>query len=393
MYSSFKLLIALASAATVSAVLTASAVAVDPQAENCQGLGPGVRDIDLQVVPNTAGSVSSFTGGVLLCGSDLGPSPKGFKSGEIELPWAVGGNYRDGYQSIKLIQPRCANPKFYRTEGEASGLNCPVNTGPYSLEEGQYIGSVGMGISTGGGEIALDGAVSKIYVQKAPGTPIGNTHCTIDAVVCYQGTDGALGYADMTIVRDTSGAVDTYKLNIHEIVLMVPLPVEVYYTRIGYPEDGKPLDLCRYAGDVNGSSCGASGSSDWVQKNGPAERATCNVIDWMNNWSFGGGVGFVISTDNNVPGADDWWANHISDFSDRDEVIAALRESGGQVPHCAPLTLVNGGTKSVGGPTNSSQKDPAASKSDAVEKLISTSDTKSTKKGSNHQLSRHVRFE
>lgn len=152
-------------ATVLQAVFISGAAAEDPQAEACRGLGAGVKKIDLQVEPNTAGSVSSFTGGVLLCGSDLGREPKGFKSGSIKMPWARKGSRNENTADpryVQLVQTRCANPKFFNTRGVSSRRSCPEGSGPYSLEEGQYTGSVGMGISTGGGEIALDGALSKI---------------------------------------------------------------------------------------------------------------------------------------------------------------------------------------------------------------------------------------
>ncbi len=350
----------------VTALAAGSAFAEDPQEENCIGLGAGVKNIDLGVEPNTAGSASSFSGGVLLCGSDLGDDPKGFKSGAIKMPWAKKGDLNKDASApkfVQLVNTRCANPEHYNTEGGSGKADCPAGTGPHSLEEGQYTGSVGMGIATQGNEISLDGSLSKIYVQKAPGTPEGNTHCTAAAIACYQGTDGVLGYADITVVKTPKipgkTVLDTYTLNIHEIVLMVPLPLEVYYTRIGYPEDGKPLNLCAYAGAVNAVSCGSSSSGDWVQKNGPAAKAKCNALDWaLMGWmnETYDGVGFLVSTENNVSGADEWWGSNPDDYgpgwTENEELIAAAQQHKFDIPYCSDLTIVDGGAGKPGAGEN-----------------------------------------
>ncbi len=406
----FVVMIGALAVVVVTALAAGPAFAEDPQAENCAGLGSGAKEIDLNVEPNTAGSVSSFQGGVLLCGSDLGDNPKGFKSGAIKMPWAKKGDWNEDASApkfVQLVQTRCANPEHYNTEGGSGKADCPPGTGPHSLEEGQYTGSVGMGIATEGNEISLDGALSKIYVQKAPGTPEGNSHCTDDAIACYQGTDGVLGYADITVVKKPkipgTTVLDTYTLNIHEIVLMVPLPLEVYYTRIGYPEDGKPLNLCAYAGDIEGDACGSPTSGDWVQKNGPVAKAKCNVLDWtLMGWmnKTYDGVGFLVTTENNVPGADEWWGSNPDDYgpgwTENEELIAAAQQHKFDVPHCSDLTIVSGGAGKPGaGGNDDSDAGRGGSDNDAAD-ADSAGDAgrgnSDRKRDSRHKKSEHRPF-
>lgn len=334
------------------------ASAVDPQEANCKGLGVGLKNIDVKIEPAITGQASSFKGGVLLCGSDLNvddPSKsKGYKSGKLTFPWGRRGEMMDKGlpEYARGVITRCANPKFANDPKHIADCD-----GVTDLKSGQYMGSVGMGISTAGGEIALDGQLAKIYVGQAPGTDKENALCTVDAIACYQGIDElGIGYSDMVVRKIPKSAdqvVDTYVLEIGEIHLLIELKTpNVYYTRIGYPEIGKPIDLCAYAGAVNGDKCGDPASGDWVQKNGPVGTYTCNVLKWaLMGWlkHTYDGVGVLVDVDTNVPGAMDYWGTNLQedwyqDLEARKEVAKYKLE----YPFCGPVTVSKAGASKPG---------------------------------------------
>lgn len=329
--------------------LTPTAQAYDPQAEKCKGQ-VGIMGINIKVSPITEGMASSLNGEALLCGTDINDEglwdkSKGFLTVTIKLPITLMGK---GGGFVPGIVTRCANPKFKDDPSHVADCG-----GTADLKEGHYIGSVGMGITTVTG-FALDGLLTTIYVQKAPDYP-DNSDCDAKAIACYQGIIGEGWpnfYSDM-VVRKKSRQ---YQLEIGKIKGYTPSfkGAKIYITRIGYPEQGNQLDLCAYAGPINGTECGNHASGDWVQKNGPAAVNSCDALQWLfwplldkegKEGETLGGYGFSVEAESEVEGASDWWGNdprlNEEDWMDKypdlvDEIVAA----GGINSFCVPLKII-----------------------------------------------------
>lgn len=346
----------LSACALVYLVAAGQAYGYDPQAEACTGLGVGPKQIEVKVEPNTAGSASSLMASALLCGNDINKSDwtksKGFLSGSITLPSA-----KNKSGSVRSIITRCANP-----------ANPSACTSEPDLNEGQYVGDVGMGVTLADGFINLSKVITKIYVNKAPDTPeLSNDTCSAKAIACYQGEDViGTGYANMEVIKQSKGQLDAktgkklaterYTLVINKIKLKPDLEdlavQKVYYTRIGYPD--QPVEMCTYAGAVNGDKCGSK-AEDWVQKNGPKSHNSCDVADWLFagklvKSSIYNGTGFIVRVDDSeVKGANYWWGmDPLLTGPDGKTNLDFLKKQivyvGGKAtlpnPLCAPLEIV-----------------------------------------------------
>lgn len=356
----------LSACALVYLVAAGQAAAADPQAEDCQGLGKGVKKFAVKLMPNTAGTSPVLLASALLCGNDIIASnwnkSKGFLSGSVILPSATSKN---GF--ARSIITRCANP-----------ANPNACTSEPDLKEGQYVGRVGMGVVLLSS--LLKNLQTKIYVNKAPGSPKASDTCSAKAIACYQAED-SLGdfYANIEVINQVKGEVDAktgqkltndrYTLVINKIKLkpkLSSLPFKkVYYARIGY--SGQPVDICKYAGAVNGDKCGTK-ATDWVQKNGPVSHSSCDVGEWLFDWLSGSssiifngsgiygksstykGTGFIAWVDDTeVKGANDWWGTDPQligpdgktnfDFLKKQYVYVNGKATL-PIPFCAPLEIV-----------------------------------------------------
>ncbi len=307
------MLIALASI-LATAVMAVPAGAEDPQADKCVGLGNGPKNVDITFTNTTVGEATSVGGdGALLCGSDFGdlddPSDlsnmKGFTQGEIEMPFAH--SKATGY--VSSLEARCANPVMKP--------GCTNEDGSGNLGEGRYMGVSTVSIFGTGGilkKLPIDDVASSVYVHEAPGAGVKNTHCTADAVACYQAVDAlGTGVGDIIIkVKQNPGSVvKRSRMTIYQPKSTTTLVDTIYLTKIG------PVDLCTYAGGVGTKQCG-SNTADWTNKVGPvASWHTCSPEAWsIMHLTFGGdpekwtgGWGFDVSTVSNVEGANDWWGN------------------------------------------------------------------------------------
>lgn len=351
------MLVALASI-VATAVMAAPVAAEDPQADKCAGLGNGPKNLDLTFTNTTVGEATAVGGdGALLCGSDFGdlddPSDlgnmKGFTQGEIAMPFAH--SKATGY--ISSLEARCANP--------VKNPGCTNEDGSGNLDEGRYMGVSTVSIFGTGGilkKLPMNDVPSNVYVNEAPGAGVPNTHCTADAVACYQAIDALdTGVGDIIIkVKQEAGSVvKRSKMTIYQPKSTTALVDTIYLTKIG------PVDLCEYAGEVDADECGTD-PADWANKVGPvATWHTCSPEVWiLMGITFGGdpkkwtgGWGFDISTVSNVEGANDWWGNDPawSDMSakmkdDWDKYQAELsdyyRGKRGQKPKLPPSWKENG---------------------------------------------------
>lgn len=374
--------IAFVVAASLPAILAPAASAVDPNEAECADAGrsAGVHVLSLTVEPNIEGQASRFTGEALLCGSNLGAGiePAGYTSGSIVFP-RIRTSRDDRTLFRPLVQSRCANPQYYNTEGEddPAKRDCPSESGPYSLEEGQYLGSVGIGFSDAPHALYNDASYSDIYVQSGPDRGAVNTHCTPEAIACYVGTNHSLAKAGMTITSDGRGR---NVLNIYPIQLLSGADSGLYYTRIGNSNEGLPINLCAYAGGPDARTCPSSG--EWVQRNNAAAESTCNVGDWMYSmgWGvpapadawryvryYGGtrpvrlrGYGFQVRSDNNVLGG-------------------PRNVPGGSPYPCSPLTISS--AAGAGGPRVAKSSGRGHSASKKLRKRASLKQRKRNGKG------------
>ncbi len=275
-------------------VAVAASQPADPD-NPCAGKGTGIFWENIQTTPSKANEPAGLSGGAALCGGDASKD-NGWIDGEIAFP--------------NSAKSRCANPYYeYACTSESD------------LKEGQYIGKVDMAISVAGLTFtAKDPVESRVYVGKAPVIGLAqamgekqqkNDLCTSDAIACYQGVDtyGA-GVADMAVVKKTwtnsKGKVFDFGYSL-KIGKIKPFPfmgagAKGYYLQIGssYAGDDNAMELCRYAGSVDGNDCG-SDPNQWINKNGDAGKYVCNKLMFGLVGSDVKGIGYVVSASNNIP--------------------------------------------------------------------------------------------
>ncbi len=286
-----------------------AAVAFDPQ-DDCAGGQYGVKNAWVDTSPSTQFAASEVYGGAVLCGSDTAIE-HGYTGGKIESPALV---TPAGTTDQFGMEFRCANPAFPSA--------CTTST---DLPSGTFVSEAEMDVMAfwnGNYFSHIDNDHSKIYVNQAPGGP-PNTDCAATyqnkpVVQCLQGKDD-LGWGTSNIIvtkyQSGSGAganTGRYRLNIIQPVATGG-QLDLYYTKIGKrgswngqtgvpdPTDNQmALHICKYAGAVNGSTCGTN-PADWLQINGrkgfyvqcgPVQEGLLPapygwVITGFRNWSGG----------------------------------------------------------------------------------------------------------
>ncbi len=312
----------------VTAVMAAPAAAEDPQEEACkddtgQPLGPGIKNVNIALTNTTVGEATGVKGdGALLCGSDFGDlddptdldNMKGFIAGKIEMPFAH--SKATGY--VSSLETRCANPvknpgcENINEDGSKSG----------NLEEGRYMGATAASVMGTGaimGKISLEDIPLNIYVHEAPGVGVPNTHCTADAVACFQAVDSiGVGVSDIIIKveQEPVSVVKRSRMIGYQPVSTIGSIDTIYLTKIG------PLDLCTYAGEVGAEECGTD-PDDWANKVGPvATWHTCSPEAWsimhltfggdQEKWTGGWGFNVSAASNMNIKGINWWWGKDPS---------------------------------------------------------------------------------